>query len=83
MEQVLQALGVKRCTLLGFSDGGIVALVLVVRGDDDHLTALEDAVELRGRLPEGHLLGIPFAGHVAHDEGREVFVPALRRFLAG
>ena len=171
VEQVLAALGVRRCTLLGFSDGGIVALrmgaagrvaidrlvvvgaswhrknlaatrsilqgvtaeswrrkfpdtydayqrlnpepdferfaqalvagwldespsghpddrvediqapVLVARGDGDHLTALADAVELRGKLPQGHLLNIPFAGHVAHAEGADLFVPALRRFL--
>jgi len=171
VEQVLLALGVERCTLLGFSDGGIVALrlgascrvkverivvigatwhhknlassreilqnvtaeswrnkfpatyeayqrlnpepdferltkalvqgwldespsghpdnrvaditapVLVVRGDDDHLTALQDAVELRGMLKEAHFLSIPFAGHVAHAEGEEVFLPALRKFL--
>ncbi|WP_077003075.1 alpha/beta fold hydrolase [Variovorax sp. KK3] len=170
-EQVLAALGVRRCTLLGFSDGGIAALrmgaspaltidrivvagatwhhknlasskpilqgvtaeswkrkfpqtfdayqrlnpapdferftkalvkgwldetpsghpddrvtniqapVLVVRGDDDHLTSLEDAVELRQKLPDGHFLGIPFAGHVAFDDAAEVFVPALRGFL--
>lgn len=55
--------------------------VLVVRGDDDHLTALSDAVELRGRLSDAHLLNIPFAGHVAHVEGADVFVPALRRFI--
>ncbi|WP_457425525.1 alpha/beta fold hydrolase [Roseateles sp. P5_E7] len=171
VEQVLLAMGVERCTLLGFSDGGIVALrlgasrrvkvdrivvigatwhhknlvssreilqkvtaeswrnkfpdtydayqslnpepdferltkalvqgwlddspsghpddrvaditapVLVVRGDDDHLTALQDAVELRETLKDAHFLGIPFAGHVAHAEGEEVFLPALRRFL--
>ncbi len=55
--------------------------VLVVRGDDDHLTTLPDAVELRGRLSQGHFLGIPFAGHVAHDDGADLFVPVLRRFL--
>lgn len=59
----------------------IQAPVLVVRGDDDHLTALADAAELRGRLLQGHFLGIPFAGHVARDEGRAIFLPALRRFL--
>ncbi|MEO6281407.1 alpha/beta hydrolase [Roseateles sp.] len=171
VEQVLHSLGIGRCTLLGFSDGGIVALrlgassrvqvdrivvigstwhhknlasskeilqkvtadswrkkfpetyeayqrlnpepdferlttalvqgwldespsghpddrvadiqapVLVVRGDDDPLTALNDAVELRGAVKKAHFLGIPFAGHVAHVEGEEVFLPALRRFL--
>lgn len=59
----------------------IEAPVLVVRGDDDHLTALADAVELRGRLKHAHFLSIPQAGHVAHDDGREVFVSALQRFL--
>lgn len=62
--------------------GRIDAPVLVARGDDDHLTTLADAVELCGRLPKAHFLNIPFAGHVAYQEGRDVFVPSLRRFLA-
>lgn len=61
----------------------IQARALVVRGDDDHLTTLEDAAELRRTLLDGHFLGIPFAGHVAHDDGREIFVAGLRKFLAG
>jgi pimeloyl-ACP methyl ester carboxylesterase len=59
----------------------IHAPVLVVRGDDDHLTALQDTVELCGTLPEAHFLNIPFAGHVAYAEGKDLFVPALRQFL--
>lgn len=59
----------------------IQAPVLVVRGDDDHLTALEDAVALKQALPHGHFLGLPFAGHVAHDDGRELFLTAWRRFV--
>ena len=172
VEQVLAALGVTRCTVLGFSDGGIVALrmgaagrveiermivvgsswhhknlastkrilrsvtaqswqhkfpdtyeayqrlnpepdferfaqalvagwldegpsghpdesvskiqapVLVVRGDEDHLTGREDAVELCRSLRQAHFLSIPFAGHVAYAEGEDIFLPALRRFLA-
>jgi len=73
-------------TRTGHPDEGVAriqARVLVVRGDDDHLTTLEDAAELRRTLLDGHFLGIPFAGHVAHDEGREIFVAGLRRFLAG
>lgn len=60
----------------------IQAPVLVVRGDEDHLTALADAVELRHKLPHAHLLNIPFAGHVAYAEGEDIFLPALRRFLS-
>lgn len=59
----------------------IQAPVLVVRGDDDHLTTATDAEALRRTVPQGHLLNIPFAGHVAHTEGQTVFVPALHRFL--
>jgi pimeloyl-ACP methyl ester carboxylesterase len=59
----------------------IQAPVLVVRGDDDHLTALQDTVELCGTLPEAHFLNIPFAGHVAYAEGNDLFAPALRQFL--
>lgn len=61
----------------------IQAPVLVVRGDDDHLTTLPDAVELCGALPQAHFLSIPFAGHVAYADGIDIFLPALRRFLEG
>ncbi|MDM0108805.1 hypothetical protein QTH97_27950 [Variovorax sp. J22R24] len=59
----------------------IQARVLVVREDEDHLTSAADAVELRGLLPHAHLLNIPFAGHVAHADGAEVFLAATKQFL--
>jgi len=55
--------------------------VLIARGDDDHLTALADAVELRGKLAQAHFLNIPFAGHVAFADRQEAFLPALLEFL--
>jgi pimeloyl-ACP methyl ester carboxylesterase len=59
----------------------IRAPVLIVRGDEDHLTTLTDCAELRDKLPDGHFLGIPYAGHVAYVEGLEVLRPALQAFL--
>lgn len=59
----------------------IESQVLVVRGDDDHLAAATDAVELRDVLPRGYYLSIPFGGHVAYEDAPEVFLPALKRFL--
>jgi pimeloyl-ACP methyl ester carboxylesterase len=57
--------------------------VLVARGDQDHLTAPGDAVALCDLLPEGHFLNIPFASHVAYEDGQAIFLPALQRFLSG
>jgi pimeloyl-ACP methyl ester carboxylesterase len=59
----------------------IACPTLVVRGDDDHLTAPEDSVELCARLPDAHFLNIPFAGHVAHEDGKSIFLEALHAFL--
>ncbi|WP_162259994.1 alpha/beta fold hydrolase [Rhizobacter sp. Root16D2] len=71
-------------TITGHPDDGVAKIkapVLIVRGDDDHLTSLADAVELRGKLAQAHFLNIPFAGHVAFADRADTFLPALREFL--
>ena len=55
--------------------------LLIVRGDDDHLVPLEAVTELRGRVSNSKLLNIPFAGHVAFDDQRDMFLMSLRQFL--
>ena len=68
----------------GHPDDGVTKIkapVLIARGDEDHLTALADAVELRGKLAQAHFLNIPFAGHVAFSDRADTFLPALREFL--
>lgn len=54
---------------------------LIVRGDEDHLTTIEDAVELSHRIKGAHLFSVPLAGHVAYDDQVEVFQAGLEDFL--
>lgn len=55
--------------------------LLIVRGDDDHLLSREAAVELSGMVKKSTLLNIPFAGHVAFQDQKEVFAAILNQFL--
>ena len=59
----------------------IACPLLIVRGDDDHLISLEVVTELRGLVKNSRLLNIPFAGHAAYLDQKEVFVLALNRFF--
>jgi pimeloyl-ACP methyl ester carboxylesterase len=56
--------------------------LLIVRGDDDHLLSREAVVELSGFVKNSRLLNIPFAGHVAFEEQKEIFMISLNEFLA-
>ena len=55
--------------------------LLIVRGDDDHLSSREAVVELSGFVKDSTLLNIPFAGHVAFEDQKEVFMIILNEFL--
>jgi pimeloyl-ACP methyl ester carboxylesterase len=55
--------------------------LLIVRGDDDHLVSREAAVELCGVVENSTLLNIPFAGHVAFEDHKEIFMVILNEFL--
>ncbi|MHB1698424.1 MAG: alpha/beta fold hydrolase [bacterium] len=55
--------------------------LLIVRGDDDHLLSREAAVELSGLVKKSMLLNIPFAGHVAFEDQKEIFMIILNKFL--
>ncbi|HJX26910.1 MAG TPA: alpha/beta hydrolase [Thermoanaerobaculia bacterium] len=55
--------------------------LLIVRGDDDHLVPLKGDVELRGMIEGSKLLNIPFAGHSAFEDQKDIFLMSLRQFL--
>ena len=54
---------------------------LIVRGDDDHLVSREAVVELCRVVEHSTLLNIPFAGHVAFEDQKEIFMTILNKFL--
>ncbi len=54
---------------------------LIVRGDEDHLTSIEDAVELSRRIKGAHLFNVPLAGHMAYDDQTEAFMEGVLAFL--
>ncbi len=60
---------------------GIACPLLIVRGDNDHLISLEAVTELRGLVEHSRLLNIPFAGHAAYLDQKEIFVLALNQFF--
>jgi pimeloyl-ACP methyl ester carboxylesterase len=60
----------------------ITAPTLIIRGDQDRLFAMREAVEVRSRIAGAAFMNIPFAGHAAHDEGKELFIMAVNRFLS-
>lgn len=55
--------------------------VLIVRGDDDHLLSGEALIELSGFMNNCRLLNIPFAGHAAFEDQKEIFMMSLNGFL--
>jgi pimeloyl-ACP methyl ester carboxylesterase len=46
--------------------------LLIIRGDDDHLTPLKSQLEIKEMLPKARFLNIPFASHVAHETHAEI-----------
>jgi pimeloyl-ACP methyl ester carboxylesterase len=59
----------------------ITCPTLIVRGDDDPLFSLAEAVEIRTLIKNSKLLNVPFAGHVAFAEHAEVCAKVIDRFL--
>ena len=55
--------------------------LLIVRGNDDHLLSREAVVELSALVKTSRLLNIPFAGHVAFEDQKEIFMLGLNEFL--
>lgn len=54
---------------------------LIVRGDQDHLYSLAEAVEIRSLIENSQLLHLPRAGHVAFDDSREMCLLGVKQFL--
>ena len=54
---------------------------LIVRGDDDHLVSKQSMFELSEVIKGARLLNIPFAGHVAFEEQKEIFITSVIEFL--
>ncbi len=59
----------------------IACPLMIVRGDDDHLISLEAVAELHGLVKHSRLLNIPFAGHAAFQDQKEMFVIAVNQFF--
>ena len=59
----------------------IACPLLTVRGDDDHLIPREFVFELCELVKNSTLLNIPFAGHAAFLDQKEIFNLTLNRFL--
>lgn len=55
--------------------------LLIVRGDDDSLLSREGVFELSGLVKKPTLLNIPFAGHAAFEDQKEIFMIILNKFL--
>ena len=55
--------------------------LLIVRGEDDHLLSRDSVTELSHLVKESRLLNIPFAGHVAYEDQKEIFMLNLNAFL--
>lgn len=55
--------------------------LLIARGDDDHLISRDTVFELSAIVKNSRLLNIPFAGHAAFDDQKEVFLTILNKFL--
>jgi pimeloyl-ACP methyl ester carboxylesterase len=60
---------------------GIAAPTLLIWGEQDTVTPLEQGERLRGLLPDARLEVIPEAGHQPMEEAREAFNAALLGFL--
>lgn len=60
----------------------ITAPTLIVRGDEDHLFSLNEAVSLREQIEGASFFNIPFAGHEAHKDAPNLFLEAVNDFFA-
>lgn len=65
----------------GASVEAITIPTLIVRGGQDPLFPLSEAVSLLDRLPHAEFLNVPFAGHAVHEDAPEMLASAFRSFL--
>lgn len=55
----------------GYPDESVTKItcpVLILRGESDFLFTLDEAVQLKKRLPSAHFANLPFASHAVHQE---------------
>jgi pimeloyl-ACP methyl ester carboxylesterase len=55
--------------------------VLMVRGDNDPYLSLNDLLELSKMISRIYVLNIPFAGHYAFKDQKDIFMKCLWQFL--
>jgi pimeloyl-ACP methyl ester carboxylesterase len=68
----------------GYPGKGVQAIpcaTLIVRGDQDHLFSLDEAVELRTLIRDAQLLNLPNAGHAAFNDSKEMCLLGVQQFL--
>lgn len=63
--------------------GSLRLPTLVIAGEDDPITTVEDATDLVAALPSGlaQMIVVPGARHAAHLEGGERVIDAVRQFV--
>ncbi|NQZ90187.1 MAG: alpha/beta hydrolase [Colwellia sp.] len=54
---------------------------LIVRGDDDHLFSLKEAVNLREHIENSHFINIPFSGHEVHKDTSIYLLEVVKSFF--
>jgi len=59
----------------------ITVPTLIVWGEDDRITSIEDAAELNNLISNSTIVPIPGAGHCPHEETPEQFNEVLLRYL--
>lgn len=55
--------------------------VLIVRGDNDPYITIQDVADLSRLIQHSTVLNIPFAGHYAFRDQKEIFLTCLNQFL--
>ncbi len=55
--------------------------LLIIRGDEDHLVSREAVFEAASWVKGSKLLNIPYAGHVVHEEQKEICTIIINEFL--
>lgn len=59
----------------------IMLPTLIMVGEDDPATPVEDAKAMRERIPHSQLVVIPAAAHLSNIEQPEIFNASLLKFL--
>ena len=55
---------------------------LIIRGDNDFLFSLEEAVALKAKIPGADFANIPFTEHASHQESPELVGAIVKQFMS-